>query len=160
MRKEIVLVAALAVGGVGAVAGMELVHAMAGNGAAFADSARAARSLAGGLLLYAVMIAGVLGNHLYGYASEMFAKDQPLSINAWLKSVRGAPRLWMALAVSPFLFHGVHLMTGDVPERSSSFFFAFQNGFFWQAVFAGFQAKVTSAASAPEPEPAQAAAAH
>jgi hypothetical protein len=99
-----------------------------------------AEAIAWSLLLYAVMIAGVFANHLYGIASERHAAGQSISeIGKIFSTIPKTPRLWMALAVSPFLYHAVHDLTGAVPRGGTALFFAFQNGFFWQAVFAGFQ---------------------
>ena len=89
-----------------------------------------------GLIVASILIGVVCGDM---YARLSLASDSPVDVTRIARSTVGGARFWMALCVSPFLFFATFSAIGAEMGAPAAVFLAFQNGFFWNTVFSGFQ---------------------
>ena len=77
-----------------------------------------------GVLLFASMVAGILARYYW----ELFAHDHSITETRSLDLLR-------PLLISPLVFFPIWAYSSRTPKELTSVLVAFQNGFFWQAVF-------------------------
>ena len=93
-------------------------------------------------LFFLLMLAGILANQVYEYAKLLQSRGRKkITLKGLLKAVESNPRFWMALSISPFIFFTTYSYIAELPDGPVAMFYAFQNGFFWQAVFGGLSRK-------------------
>jgi hypothetical protein len=91
-------------------------------------------------LLFVSMLTGIVANQIYERAKYLHARRRKSArLGDFFKAIQSNPRFWMALSISPFLFFATYNYVSKTPDDIVAMFYAFQNGFFWQAVFGGFQ---------------------
>lgn len=59
--------------------------------------------------------------------------DRP-RLRSLFRTALGSRRAWSAAVVSPFVFYAVYTTTRNQPDTVEALFFAYQNGFFWDAI--------------------------
>ena len=84
--------------------------------------------------LAAALLLGVVASYVYKRASA--APDDRLDIVRTLREMVRSGRFWMAFVVSPIVFNVVLVAVGDADLTLTHYLLAFQNGFFWETVFA------------------------
>jgi len=93
-------------------------------------------------LFFLLMLAGILANQVYEHAKYLQSRGRKrITLKGLLKAVESNPRFWMALSISPFIFFTTYSYIAQLPDGPVAMFYAFQNGFFWQAVFGGIRRK-------------------
>ena len=88
------------------------------------------------VILFGVMVLGMLFNQLFEILQEQKNKGRKTT-NMWknlLAGIRGTT-FWMAVVVSPIIFFCSFYLVDSNPNSKASYFFAFQNGFFWINIF-------------------------
>lgn len=96
------------------------------------DTATTNVSLAQVGYLAAAMTIGLTASHVFQRASAV--PDHKFHIGRTIRDMPARGRFWMALAVSPLVFHTVLLGVGDTELTFAHYLLAFQNGFFWETV--------------------------
>ncbi|RME47807.1 MAG: hypothetical protein D6796_07225 [Caldilineae bacterium] len=91
---------------------------------------------------FLLMLAGILANQIYERAKYLQARGRKtITLGSLFGAIQSNPRFWMALSISPFIFFTTYSYIAELPDGPVAMFYAFQNGFFWQAVFGGFEKK-------------------
>lgn len=88
--------------------------------------------------LFVLVILGVLAAWFWDVGSAYLGSDDPNKVPQWGTLTELAVRFGLALIVAcltfPTIYEKIGKSTGD---SWIAYFLAFQNGFFWQAVFEG-----------------------
>ena len=77
------------------------------------------------------MIFGILFGALY---DQIFSRKRSVSIKKEILHLSKSPRLFRSLLASPILFVGVYVAAKSQPDTVIALIFAFQNGFFCDAI--------------------------
>jgi F0F1-type ATP synthase membrane subunit c/vacuolar-type H+-ATPase subunit K len=93
------------------------------------------QSLISFVLVVTVMILGIVSSHIFEKAKN--ASDGKINLKMVLKSMMSDARFIMALVITPFIYNSIYLVIGNNPDSISDYLLAFQNGFFWEAIFEG-----------------------
>ena len=98
--------------------------------------------------LFALMSLGIFSSLLYEEANTTQQAGKALfSPRRAFRRIVLSPRLWMAVAASPFVFYVTYFVARQQPDGFIAMFYAFQNGFFWQTVLGGFKKQIQEQAS-------------
>jgi hypothetical protein len=87
------------------------------------------------VLLAVIMIAGIFSSFVFEKAKVARADGVPVFFK--LSEIAKDFQFIAALFVSPLIFNSVYALTNQNPETLGDYLLAYQNGFFWQTVFAG-----------------------
>ena len=63
-------------------------------------------------------------------------REGEIDIFSEVRAVVNSSSFWAAICVSPFVFGATFVAIGSSPGDASSLLLAFQNGFFWESIFA------------------------
>ena len=77
------------------------------------------------------MLFGILFGALY---DQIFSKKRSISLKNEIIRLSKSPRLFRSLLASPVLFVGVYVAAKSQPDMVIALIFAFQNGFFCDAI--------------------------
>lgn len=78
------------------------------------------------------MLIGLLFGALY---QQLSSKNEPIQIGGELKAVITGAAFFRSLLVAPLVFGGVYAISSTQPDLVVALIFAFQNGFFCEAIF-------------------------
>jgi hypothetical protein len=94
-------------------------------------------------ILFGMMLLGMFFNQLFEILQEQKNKGMKTT-NMWKNFLRGIRGItfWMAVVVSPIIFFCTFYLVDSDPDNKASYFFAFQNGFFWINIFNKTELKV------------------
>lgn len=83
--------------------------------------------------LVLAMLAGVFSSFLF---ERLRPKgDAPIALRAELSAVFHSAQFFAAVIVAPLVFNGIYVSVSQNPQGLTDYILAYQNGFFWQAVF-------------------------
>lgn len=82
--------------------------------------------------LAALMLIGILSSHLFDRAKK--AGNEPFHLVEALRELLSNGGVICSLIVAPIIFNAIYLALKDKPFDLSSYFLAYQNGFFWRTV--------------------------
>jgi len=100
-------------------------------------------SLVKPVILFGLMLLGMLFNQIFEILQTQKNRGFKTT-NMWenfLMGIRGIT-FWMAVVVSPIIFFCSFYLVDSNPDNKASYFFAFQNGFFWYTIFNKTEMKV------------------
>jgi len=95
------------------------------------------------VLLFGMMLLGMFFNQIFEILQSqktMGLKTTHMGRNL-LQGIKGIT-FWMAVVVSPIIFFSSFYLVDSNPDSKTSYFFAFQNGFFWYYIFNKAEVKV------------------
>ena len=101
------------------------------------DTSTLRQSLHLGGLVFA-MLAGILSSFV-GQRMQTKPDGSTVSLRNEVKSVLTSGSFIGALVVAPLVFNGLYVSVSQNPQGLTDFILAYQNGFFWQSVFARVQ---------------------
>jgi hypothetical protein len=97
--------------------------------------------------LVLIVLLGIVCGEMYDRLKQS-PTGASVDILAVARQVCAGARFWMALFISPFLFFATYSAVGSDVGLPTAFILAFQNGFFWNTVFGGFQKGGTGTSTA------------
>jgi hypothetical protein len=83
--------------------------------------------------LVIAMLAGVFSSFLFERLKPR--GNEPIAIGAELAAVLHSGQFFIAVIVAPLVFNGIYVSVSQNPQGLTDYILAYQNGFFWQAVF-------------------------
>jgi DMSO/TMAO reductase YedYZ heme-binding membrane subunit len=83
--------------------------------------------------LVLAMLAGVLSSFLFERLKPK--GTAPVAIGTELSAVFHSAQFFAAVIVAPLVFNGIYVSVSQNPQGLTDYILAYQNGFFWQAVF-------------------------
>jgi hypothetical protein len=96
-------------------------------------------------LMGSLSVLGLLGGIVFGSIHRYWRERQePVDRKALLEAL-SAPELWRSLLTAPLIFAGVYAASRTQPDWVVGFFFAFQSGFFSDAIMQGKSKSIVAA---------------
>jgi hypothetical protein len=83
--------------------------------------------------LVIAMLAGVFSSFLFERLKPK--GSDPINIRAELRVVLHSGQFIAAVIVAPLVFNGIYVSVSQNPQGLTDYILAYQNGFFWQAIF-------------------------
>lgn len=88
------------------------------------------------IVLFLTMIVGMLFNQYYEILKKRRAEGvETINIKGLFRDGLSGVSFWMAIFVAPIVFYSSYAVISTIPDNKVALFYAFQNGFFWQAIF-------------------------
>ncbi len=87
------------------------------------------------LTLIVVMVAGIVCSHIFEAARS---SGPTINVVKVVSEMLTSSRFIMAVVVTPLIFNSIYIAIGVNPQNMGDYLLAFQNGFFWETIMAGF----------------------
>jgi len=88
--------------------------------------------------LILAMLLGILSSFV-AQRIQARAPNESINIGSEVKSILSSSAFIGALIVAPIVFNGMYVTLSQNPQGVTDFVLAYQNGFFWQSIFARMQ---------------------
>jgi protein-S-isoprenylcysteine O-methyltransferase Ste14 len=83
--------------------------------------------------LVVAMLAGVFSSFMFERLRQR--GNDPINIGGEFAAVLRSGQFIAAVIVAPLVFNGIYVSVSQNPQGLTDYILAYQNGFFWQAVF-------------------------
>ena len=81
------------------------------------------------------MLLGMFANSVHSKIKSLPPGSDQIELNEVLGDSLRSSGFWLAIIISPIVFATVYLLVREQPDPVVSYLLAFENGFFWKAVF-------------------------